>query len=493
MHGKPISAARAWNAAKPDQMRSDWPTQTRPPDADLRYGLRTLKARSRHEAQNNDHARAFLREIKSNVIGHRGVRLQSKARMKNGKDDIQARNAIEDAWSDWGPMCDVSEVNHWIDEQMRCIETVARDGEAVYRMYPGWDNDHSFSIQAIDPETLDVEYNREYNDGRRIIMGVEVDQFDRRQAYHFVPLDPLHRTYRGGGARRKQDRIRIPADQIRHLMLPEWVNQTRGVPWMSTALRRMTDLNGYDESAVVAARAGASKMGWYKRSEDSPAPFDDNGQPLYDISSQQSGGELYSQFDPGSIGELPAGVEFTGWDPSYPHSEHGSFTKAVLRGIASGLGVSYNTLANDAEGVNYNSLRNFALVDRAVYMMLQQWMIRSFHTPIFNAWLETVLYTGAIRDSRGKQLDPNRLKEFKRIEWQPRRWQWVDPLKDSKAVGIEIAQRTRSISSVIRERGEDPDEVWREIEAERARLEQMGIPPDDMLAAFNEEAPPNDG
>lgn len=484
----PARHKREWKAAKVDVIRSDWPTWSRPPDADIRYGLRVLRSRARHEAQNNDHARAFLREVKSNVIGPKGVRLQSKARVGGGRPDERARQVIEDAWHEWGMVgsCDVTGRLGWEDVQHQCIETIARDGEAIFRLVDTGANEYGLEIQALDPETLDVEYNEARPDGTVVIMGVELNEWNRPVAYHLQKEDSLHLAYRPmtGGRRRNRERMSIPADEIVHLYLPEWTVHTRGVPWMATALRRMTDLCGYDESAVVAARSGASKMGFFKQSEDAPPTLNEDGTPHYGVvDAEGADGQLYSSFDPGSIGLLPPGYDFTGWNPSYPHANHGDFTKAVLRGIAAGLGLNYNSLASDGEGVNYSTMRHFALVDRAVWMMLQEWLIRSFHTRVYRTWLANALGSGVLVDARGRPLSRAREREFQRVYWQPRRWQWVDPKNDAETAILEIHERLRSRSSVIRERGEDPDEVWAEIAAENEMLAELGISPAQANAA----------
>lgn len=480
-----LPSKREWKAAKVDVMRSNWPTWTRPPNAEIRYGLRALRSRSRVEAQNNDHARGFLREVKTNVVGHKGVILQSKARLRNGKPDLRARTAIEEGWRDWGEEADTTGRLGWVDVQHQAIETVARDGECLFGLIDSWDhNPYGFAVQALDPETLDTELNETLSNGNVIRLGVELDQHDRAVAYYFVQPDRQHQTYRPSAGGRAREHLRVRAADIVHCYLPEWTLQSRGIPWMATALKRMTDLNGYDESAVIAARSGASKMGFFTQSDDAVPPLRDDGTAQHGVSDQEGAdGQLYSAFDPGSIGLLPPGWEFQGWDPKFPHADHGSFTKAVLRGISTGLGVSYNTLANDMEGVNYSSLRHFALVERAVWMLIQEWFIRAFHRRVYRAWLDAALIRRALVDPRGRPLDAGRVREFRRVYWQPRRWQWVDPQKEATAAEKEIAMRVRSISSVIRERGEDPEDVWREILAEREMLAEMGITPAEATAA----------
>ncbi|MDE5459075.1 phage portal protein, partial [Bradyrhizobium sp. CSA112] len=60
-------------------------------------------------------------------------------------------------------------------------------------------------------------------------------------------------------------------------------------------------------------------------------------------------------------------------------------------------------------------------------------------------------------------------------EWQARGWDWVDPLKDSKAATESIANRTKSRGYYIRLNGDDPDEVFEEIEAEEQLLREKGL------------------
>jgi capsid protein len=48
-----------------------------------------------------------------------------------------------------------------------------------------------------------------------------------------------------------------------HAFLPERAMQTRGAPWMSPVIADLKMLNGYREAELVAARVGASKMGFF--------------------------------------------------------------------------------------------------------------------------------------------------------------------------------------------------------------------------------------
>lgn len=458
---------REWAAAKSSILNSGWATWSRLPRIDIRFGLKTLIARSRTEAQNNDHAKHFLRLVKNNVMGKDGVRFQARVKNRRGEPDDAVNTAIEESWRDWGKpgICEVSGQLSWRDYQRSAIETVARDGASLTRMFMSWpDNRWKFALQHIDVTLLDVDHNEVLGDDREIIMGIEVNKFHRPVAYHLLE-DP-----RGPGELgiRTKSRVRIPAEEIIHIHLPEWVDQGRGVPWMSTALQRAHMLSGYEDAEVVAARAASAKMGFYERSVDAADEFVGDG--------QDGEGNPIQEFEPGVNEVLPQGWSYNLSNPTHPTTQYGDFVKSMLRGIASGLGVNYNTLANDLEGVNFTSLRQGALTDRDLWMMLQDWIVEVFHERVYREWLTSSLFAGAIVRPDNSPLSATRAQEFQRVVWQPRRWQWVDPLKEVNAQKEAHNLRVRSLSSFIREGGDDPDEVWAEMAAERAKLEALGIP-----------------
>ena len=53
----------------------------------------------------------------------------------------------------------------------------------------------------------------------------------------------------------------------------------------------------------------------------------------------------------------------------------------------------------------------------------------------------------------------------------------MDPQKDAAAAEIELRNHLRSRSEIIAERGYDAEDVDREIAADQARLDRLGIAP----------------
>lgn len=471
-----VPARRAFTSAQSSDLVFGWTTQPKPIDVDIRNGLRALKARARQEAQNNDHVRRFLGLIKTNVVGHQGIQLQARVVDPNGEQDKLANDAIEDGWREWGRKgsCDVTGRLSWKMAQRLFIETLARDGEVLIRKVRGWGgNRYRFALQFLDSELLDVSYNDELANGHVIRMGVELDAWRRPVAYHLLSSSSTADSYYSHGKRY----IRVPAEEIIHEFLPEWVWQTRGFPWLASALLRLNMLSGFEEAELVASRWAASKFAAYERVDDE-GDLNIAGQ---DGIQRGADGEFLQEIDVGTIGINPDGYKLTFYDPQHPNNAFGDFIKACLRGIAGGLGVSYNDLANDLEGVNYSSLRHASLQDRAVWMALQDWMIEAFCDVVYREWLGISLLAQVLQVA-GKPLKLEREEKYQRVVWQPRRWQWVDPQKEMGAHELAFRHRIRSPQGVIREMGEDPETVldewaqWQRMLAER-QLTQIDAGP----------------
>ena len=107
---------------------------------------------------------------------------------------------------------------------------------------------------------------------------------------------------------------------------------------------------------------------------------------------------------------------------------------------------------------------------------MQAWLTEALCRPVFEIWLRDALARGTI-STGGNAIGLSRFDKFKRVTFQARRWAWVDPLKDMNANKVAIDHRIRSTSDIIREQGQDPEEVFAEIARERAQMDALGITP----------------
>lgn len=188
------------------------------------------------------------------------------------------------------------------------------------------------------------------------------------------------------------------------------------------------------------------------------------------------------------------GLKFEKWDPAYPHEQYDQFMKVRLRRIGAGLDMSYYAIANDLTEVNFSSIRAGLLEDREHFKALQTWWIYHFEAPIFLKWLQISLASGAIKDPiSGNALPFSKLAKFSKHKFRPRRWPWVDPMKDAQANVLAVDNRLKSRGDVIEETSQSTfEEVVGELAQEQKFAESQGVelPP---VAGFVPEKPEPDG
>lgn len=460
------------------QGNDSWTTTPVTPDAYIMLHHPALVARSREQWSNNDYVRAFVRLVRQNIVGPQGVLMQAKAKKPRGSLDTELNAAVESCWEEWGRAgnCDVTGALSWRAIQALAIETAARDGEFVIRKIYGKDaGPHGFALQMIDPQRLSVRYeNAKIDDaGGFIRHSIEYNRYGRPVAYHFASTDEwdaYYYSYAGRGF------VRIPADEIIHGFVHEMVGQRRGLPWASTSLFRLHHLQGFEDASVQNARASATKMGFITWKEGFGPEADDD-----------AGVEINAE--PLSFHELPEGAEFQEFNPNYPNGEFQTFHKAMLRGAAAGMGVLYNNMAGDLEGVNFSSIRQGTLDEREHWKELQQWLIEALCIPVYEAWLKYRLLSGGVTTNNGKVISATKLTDCKNVTWQPRRWAWIDPRADVDASLSSMRGGLISASAIIREQGRDPETVFNEIAEDLKAMKAAGIPEEAIEMFFTGQPP----
>ncbi len=439
---KPKTTTRQFQAASGGRLNSRWTTQTPPINQILEQDLQALKARSREQAFNNPYVKKFLNACKANVIGHQGIQLQSRIKDNTDTLDKATNQLLEDSFNAWGKMgvMDVTGRYHFKSLQRLVLEAVVRDGEVLIHCIENAENPWGFALQIIECDALDIHHNARLTNGNVIRMGIELTPYGKPVAYHLrQPASPLDDHYMAGRPRYE----RIDAKYMLHLFEPVRPGQVRGIPWLHASLMHLKMLGGYEEAELVAARVASCKMGFFERNAEQEGYRGDA--PLDEPPMMQA--------EPGSFEQLPNGVQFKPWEPTHPGGNVGPFLKSMLRAIASGLGVSYHSLSNDLEGVNFSSIRSGTLEERDAWIMVQQWLIEHLCEPLYEKWLRMTLLKGKL---------PFTMTDFERLHqgtWQGRRWPWVDPLKDLQAVQLELELGLTSIDEVIRRMGRDPTEV----------------------------------
>lgn len=468
-YSAPGASTRSFGAAKISRQTMDWAMDPLSRDQKLFQALKPLRYRSRQLADNDSTMARFLWLLETNVIGPTGVRMQPKVKMLRGNAlDDKLNKQITAEWHQWcrkGNCTTDGKLSFHALERL-FIRTAAQDGEALL-LKNAWDNSWGFALQVLDVDQLDTTYFSKWNGQSEVRMGVEIDKFQRPIAYW---LWSGHPSELGQGP---QNRYRIDASPVLHCFSPDSARQTRGVPWAAPVMSSMNMLRGYMEAEVVAARVGASVMGFIRKptpeGDAASTDLDDVDETRDDRDPRRTDGEEIES-TPGGFHTLFNGEDVTTFKSEHPTVAFSAFVKECKRDIATGLQVAYTSLFDDLSEVNFSSIRAGLLSERDTHRMRQKWAIENFHQPVFRAWLSASVLAGRI-DISVRDIDAVCVQ----IAWHPRGWDWVDPLKDEQAAAMGTQNLTTTLTRVCAQRGLDLDELIEERAAELAKIKAAGI------------------
>jgi lambda family phage portal protein len=480
---QPAEQKRGYDAVKSGRLYSDWFAQATSGDTEIRNSIRKLLDRSRDLERNNDYMRAFLHAMDRNVLGSikydlrmdAGEYVYPKGQPPRWEKDGKANTAIEMAWIEWGKRgtCTVCGRYSWRDVKRLAVRAVARDGNIIVRkvVHPSV-NRFGFALQLWEVDHLDIDKFQQLKGGGQIRFGIETDAYGKPVAYWLKGAHPGD-LFSGSISRESLVSLRIAASEIYHLYVSERPEQTIGVPWVVSAITRLRQLGAFEEAATIAARLGASKAGFFKNTSNAGGEFtggnpDADGKPVMDA-------------QPGTFEALPQGWDLASWQPEYPNITTGDFRKAMLRGVASAFGMSYTTLGNDLESVNFSSARVGLFEEREGWKSLQLWFTEGLWEPIFGDWLMAVMMNGAV------PLPVGKFEKFNRPMFKSRRWPFIDPSKEINAAREAIALRVTSRQQVIEEMGGDREDVFLDNLADEQYAEEIGLslaPPDVLPEHF---------
>lgn len=488
------SAIRLYEGAKLSRLTADWLASGTSADAEIRSSLARLRNRARQLIRDSDNAKQAKRTIQNNVIG-RGVRMQAQVQMmraRNGKPrmDTVTNDRIESRFKRWGraEFCHTGGTLSFPDIERMLIGAAAESGEVFVRMVPMpfGGSGIPLALEVIEADQLDETVDgyaglpEQQVAGGEWRMGVHVDGWGRPVEYAFLTSHPGDIRYRSIGNQREI----VPADQIIHLMITERPGQNRGVTWFASAIKQLHHLAGYQEAEVVRARAASSLMGFITSQEGAGEAMGEG---------QAVDGEHVTTFEPGVFKTLFEGQSVEIPDLHAPDGQFEPFVRAMLRGMAAGLGISYETLSKDYSQTNYSSSRLALLDDRENWRVLQDYMIRTFHERVFRAWLRAAVASGDLQ-LPGYEAGPER---FEAVKWVARGWEWVDPQKEGQAYREAVRDGFMTQAEVVLSRGGDYHELIESRAAELDEQRELGLVfdtnPSEVAKNGAEQAPPAAG
>lgn len=461
-----MSLARMYAAARQSRLNQGWGQTTGSEDNELIESLVKLRDRSRETCRDSAYAKRAKVIVQNNVVGS-GIGMQARILSTRYTLREPLNTAIESAWEHWskGYRCHTGQTLHFCEFERQVIGQVFEAGEVFIRKHYGTVGDSRvpLALEIIESERMNDTLRGTPTIGTpNVRMGVELDQFQAPLAYHILSAHPNELRF-------IPDRTifseRVPARDIIHLRIIDRWPQTRGVPWLHAALRRLNDMDGLGEAEIVAARAAACYMGFIKMP---------NAEVKY--GDKQADGSTLAELSPAMIERLNPGEDFVFAAPNRPNAQLDPFMRLMLREVGAGVGTSYESISRDYSQSNYSSSRLALLDDRDLWRTLQQWFIRNFREPLYVEWLTLAVMAGAIEN-----LDPleyaYRPEKFQAVRFKPRGWNWVDPTKEVQAYKDAVRCGFTTVSRVIEQtgNGDDLEDILTEREEELAWMKEKKL------------------
>ena len=334
------------------------------------------------------------------------------------------------------------------------LRAVWNDGDILHAMR----KDGSLATFEADQVVTPSGYSSEA--GRRIVMGVELDDNNRHLGYRVKVRKTSNDT---GMVRRDGGSERIPKRFALFSAYRKRFGQTRGVPFLAAALGIFDRTSNYLDYEQLAAE-GNAMLGFKIKKE--PSGVDLDGVEDNEYASSDTF-EKIQKMEPFEVFDLAPGEDVDMIGSQRPGSNFEPYIITCCRIIGVAVGFPLELMLLDFSRTNYSSARASLGEGRRMFRMWQRFSGRTLCEPWYRWQIARGIATGEL-PADGRLFGV-------RCQWPA--WEYIDPYKEAMGNKVALENRTKSISECIRERGGEPSEVFAEIAEDKKTLETLGVAP----------------
>jgi len=439
----------------------DWGMSSAGPTASMMGGLSAVRSRVRDLERNNPTVKGAIDSFVSNLVG-------TDISPNWNLDNQEQKDELQQLWDDSQVEADFYGVSDFYGTLEIVARSMIRDGEQLARFH---DVDPSLGlivplqVQLLEADHLDAAYNDISPEGNEIRFGIEW-QNGRRKRYWLYADHPGENFLLGSNL----TRLPIDARDIAHVFRPLRAGQARGISWLAPLITKLREIDIYDDAEVVRKKVAALWGGFIY----SDAPVSDRTS-FGGVQKATSNNVSSIELKPGTFPVLKNGMKIQFSDTADVGNNYQAFMRTQFRMIARGLGITYEQLTGDLEGVNYTSLRA-GLIEfrRLCETIIARTLIFQYCRPWVNRWIKTAVLSGATRTiSVADYLRSPRF--FHRVDWNMDGWDFTDPVKDRVAEQMDIRNGIETRGQKIAKRGGNLDKIDRQNAAEKARADELGM------------------
>ena len=452
--------ARGYRAAKNAGGKTPWLGGSRSADAEILNDLPALRDRSRELGRDDPIASGLVQTFVRNIIGT-GLRPQAMT------DDPEKNKTLEAVWEERKDQLYPADNLTHAEAQQMLLERVLEDGE-ILDMQAKRRGGGQLFFEAVEADRLATPLGKfaQPKRGNEVRDGVEKNSLGKPVAYHIRKRHPGDVNQMAANADAHAFK-RVPAAICKHLKLTRRPGQTRGVPIFHAILQDLRDLDLLLLASLKRVQISACLSVFIKSRIDL--------ENMVALTSDKYGFRLDQDIEPGMIFKLAPDESIETLIPNFPMPEFGPFVIMIARRIGAALGVSWQVVLKDFGDSTYSSARTDLLETRPVYTGLRKWFA-SKHSD----WQ----WAAVMEDERLR--DPVRMRgitdeDLRAVEWTGDGWQWIDPVKEVKAIEIELKLGISTLTQVWMRLGKDPDKMWKSLAAENIKRKEVGLQPLDSI------------
>nr|WP_314074868.1 phage portal protein [uncultured Roseococcus sp.] len=496
-----LTGMRPFDAAdRTSQEMAAWNPVLSSPDAAMNPDRDIIVARIRDLVRNDGWASGGVTKICDAVVGA-DLRLSANPDYRAlsawgpGFDAVWAKEfaaAAEAEWRSWAydtaKWCDLTRTLPIPGLFRLGFRHLLIDGDALAamswrpgRVGPGRAQ-LATALQLVHPDRLSNPQGS--IDTREMRGGVHLDEDGAAVGYH---VRRGHQSdYWAGTEAQTWDYVPRETEWGRPVMVHYYevdeAGQHRGAGGLfAPILARLRMLARYDAAELQQSLVNAI-FGAYIESPFDPDAVQDSLEDGTGVSSYQSGRAEFHDakkltLNGVRISSLYPGEKMNFLSSSRPSANFAGFENAVLRNVASGLGLSHPQLSQDWSGVNYSSARAALLEAWKTLSRRRSEFSVGFCSPIYGAFLEEVFEQRLLPLPAGAPDFMEARAAYTRCRWIGPGRGWVDPVKEPTGALLRVAGGLTALSfEAMENTGMDLEEILDQRELDEQMFRDRGLP-----------------
>ncbi|MEN5278073.1 phage portal protein [Brucella sp. TWI432] len=319
-----------------------------------------------------------------------------------------------------------------------------------------------------------------------VYQGVKVDEWGNPTSYF------IRRKPDGVGMESSVEIQARDADGRRNLLhlFDPAISSARGISPLANVLKIVRQVDQYADATLTSALIQTIFAATLKTDIKGISAFDglftreDRKGKVSDYNLSDLAGARGDWYDGASIDLTQHGriahlfpndeLQFT--EAKQPGQQYDHFMGWLMREIAAGFGVSYETLTGDYRGATYSSVRMAGATEWLSVIRRRNNIIIPFCQSVYETWLDEEIFQGRIEFPGGYEAFLANKEAACVASWSGPARPQADEFKTARAFQVLKDMGTTTLSEICAAYGQDWDDVARQQKAENDYFAKLGLP-----------------